>query len=156
MTTTLASSSGSTTPRALGSPGERTAVTLDGLPVLGSYPLSRGLALHSLVAVVRFRCLMCERCDDSALVATQEHDTRLICPGCYAHLRLVGLPDRRIVTGVTWTYRGRISIHDRVEAALGAQLISDRDTPAGRRERRDDHAPAEPRKTEGSRVPATR
>jgi hypothetical protein len=92
MTTTLASSSVSATPGALGSPGERTAVTLDDLHVLHSYPLSRGLVLHSLAAVVRFPCLACEKSGDSALVATQEHDTRLICPGCYARLRQAGLP----------------------------------------------------------------
>lgn len=65
---------------------DRTASTLADLAIVVSYPSWRGFALHSLVIVVTYRCAMCGRHRDSAMVATEAGGEELICPKCFAHL----------------------------------------------------------------------
>jgi hypothetical protein len=65
---------------------EQTATTLADLSVLVSYPGWRGFALHSLMIVAVYRCALCGRPRDAAMVATQESGDELICPKCFVHL----------------------------------------------------------------------
>jgi hypothetical protein len=64
----------------------KTATALADLPVLVSYPSWRGFALHSLVLVTAYRCAVCDRSRDSAMVATKEDRGEVICPKCFTHL----------------------------------------------------------------------
>lgn len=64
----------------------QTATTLTDLSVLVSYPSWRGFALHSLVIVAAYRCTVCDRSRESAMVATQENSEEVICPRCFTHL----------------------------------------------------------------------
>jgi len=59
---------------------------LTDLPVLASYGSWRGFVLHSLVIVAAYRCAVCDRSRDSAMVATQESSDEVICPKCFIHL----------------------------------------------------------------------
>ncbi|TDP97759.1 hypothetical protein [Labedaea rhizosphaerae] len=62
------------------------AANLTDLPVLASHASWRGFALHSLVIVAVYRCAVCDRSRDSAMVATQESSDEVICPKCFMHL----------------------------------------------------------------------
>jgi DNA-directed RNA polymerase subunit RPC12/RpoP len=63
-----------------------TATTLADLSVLISYASWRGFVLHSLVIVAVYRCAVCDRSRDSAMVATKESSQEVICPKCFMHL----------------------------------------------------------------------
>ncbi|ONI77805.1 hypothetical protein ALI144C_30680 [Actinosynnema sp. ALI-1.44] len=65
---------------------EPTAITLADLPVLASFPSWRGFALHSLLIVAVYRCVVCGRPRDSTMVATRGSGGELICPKCFSHL----------------------------------------------------------------------
>lgn len=65
---------------------EQTATTVADLSVLVSYPSWRGFALHGLVIVAMYRCVVCGRARDSAVVAAHMSGDELICPQCFAHL----------------------------------------------------------------------
>ncbi|ALG06975.1 hypothetical protein [Kibdelosporangium phytohabitans] len=66
--------------------GEQTPITLADLPILSSFPSWRGFALHSLVIVAVYRCVVCDRPRESTMVATRGECGELICPKCFAHL----------------------------------------------------------------------
>jgi DNA-directed RNA polymerase subunit RPC12/RpoP len=62
------------------------ASTLADLSVLVSYASWRGFVLHSLVIVAVYRCAVCGRSTDSAMVATKDNNEEVICPRCFTHL----------------------------------------------------------------------
>jgi hypothetical protein len=64
------------------------SVLVDGraVAVLHTYPLSRDVQLHSLAELVEFQCAVCDRRQESAMLATRGHD--LVCPSCFAGLSL--------------------------------------------------------------------
>lgn len=59
-----------------GRPGE--------LPIIDTYPLFRGLRLHSLAYPVLVRCAHCSHRRESTMVALDEAHAP-VCPACYAH-----------------------------------------------------------------------
>lgn len=53
--------------------------------IIDSYPMWRGIQLHSLSEPSTYDCDACGRRQDSAMVAFSVADT-VICPACYSFL----------------------------------------------------------------------
>ncbi|WP_020501474.1 hypothetical protein [Sciscionella marina] len=58
-------------------------VTVD-LPIIDTYPLLRGLQLHSLAHALTYRCKRCRKRRESVMVAIDD-ECAPVCPTCYAN-----------------------------------------------------------------------
>lgn len=59
--------------------------TTDRFAIIHSYPMWRGIQLHSLTEPMVYECKACGEVQDSAMVAFTAADT-VICPACYSFL----------------------------------------------------------------------
>lgn len=53
------------------------------IELCSSYPVWRGLTLHSLIHATTYHCVDCLHCHESTMLATTTEGT-VLCPGCYA------------------------------------------------------------------------